>query len=40
MGAFIWEWLPGANGTKTNGTYSLQGTPALEVVKKWMAGTK
>jgi hypothetical protein len=36
MGAFIWEWRPGANGVTDHGTYSLQGTPALEVVKKWM----
>jgi hypothetical protein len=35
MGAFVWEWRPGAKATD-HGTYSLQGSPALEVVKKWM----
>lgn len=35
MGAFIWEWRPGAKPTD-HGQYSLQGTPALEVVKTWM----
>ncbi len=40
IGALIWEWLPGCNGAKTKGSYSLQGTPALEVVKKWMAANK
>lgn len=36
MGAFIWEWWPGAKyGDK--GSYSLQGAPALDVVKKWMS---
>jgi hypothetical protein len=40
MGAFIWEWYPGGkvvNGNFSRGTYSLQSTPALEVVKKWFA---
>jgi hypothetical protein len=40
MGAFIWEWYPGGkvvNGNYSKGTYSLQATPALEVVKKWFA---
>jgi hypothetical protein len=40
MGAFIWEWYPGGkvvNGNFSHGTYSLQSTPALEVVKKWFA---
>lgn len=37
MGALVWEWVPGMDGAKTHGAYSLQGTPALEVVKKWMA---
>jgi len=36
MGAFIWEWYPGGH-YHDRGTYSLQGTPALEVVKKWFA---
>ena len=36
MGAFIWEWYPGGK-FGDRGTYSLQGTPALEVVKKWFA---
>jgi hypothetical protein len=38
MGAFIWEWYPGGkvvDGNFSHGTYSLQATPALEVVKKW-----
>ena len=35
MGAFVWEWKPGSKA-EDHGTYSLQGTPALEVVKKWM----
>jgi len=35
MGAFVWEWRPGSK-PDDHGTYSLQGTPALEVVKKWM----
>jgi hypothetical protein len=35
MGAFVWEWRPGSKA-QDHGTYSLQGTPALEVVKKWM----
>ncbi|HVX86815.1 MAG TPA: hypothetical protein VH253_18680 [Phycisphaerae bacterium] len=38
MGAFIWEWKPGSKPTD-HGTYSLQDTPSLEVVKKWMRGT-
>jgi hypothetical protein len=40
MGAFIWEWYPDGkvvNGNFSRGTYSLQSTPALEVVKKWFA---
>jgi hypothetical protein len=37
MGAFVWEWRPGAKADD-HGSYSLQGTPALEVVQKWMAG--
>jgi hypothetical protein len=40
MGAFIWEWYPEGkvvNGNYSHGTYSLQATPALEVVKKWFA---
>ncbi|HUO10546.1 MAG TPA: hypothetical protein VM008_19745 [Phycisphaerae bacterium] len=37
MGAFIWEWRPGADGAKEHGSYSLQNTLALGVVKKWMA---
>lgn len=36
MGAFFWEWKPGGKPTD-HGSYSLQGEPALEVVKKWMA---
>lgn len=35
MGAFVWEWRPGARPTD-HGQYSLQGSPALDVVKKWM----
>jgi len=35
MGAFVWEWKPGSK-PEDHGTYSLQGTPALEVVKIWM----
>lgn len=38
MGALVWEWRPGANGATEHGAYSLQDTPALEIVKKWMAG--
>jgi hypothetical protein len=34
MGAFIWEWCPDGHFTDS-GTYSLQDTQALEVVKKW-----
>jgi hypothetical protein len=34
MGAFIWEWCPDGKPGDV-GTYSLQGTPALDVVKKW-----
>lgn len=37
MGAFIWEWSPGVDGATNHGSYSLKGTPALEVVKKWFA---
>ena len=37
MGAFVWEWRPGAKPTD-HGQYSLQGSPALDVVKKWMKG--
>jgi len=37
MGAFVWEWRPNADGAKDHGSYSLQNTKALEVVKKWMA---
>jgi len=36
MGALFWEWKPDSKPTD-HGTYSLQGQPALEVVKKWMA---
>jgi hypothetical protein len=36
MGAFIWEWRPGAKPTE-RGSYSLQGSPSLEIVKQWMA---
>lgn len=36
MGALVWEWTPGVDGAKAHGAYSLQGTPALEVVKTWM----
>jgi len=36
MGAFIWEWWPGAK-YGDHGSYSLQGAPALDVVKKWMS---
>jgi hypothetical protein len=39
-GAFIWEWYPDGqvvNKNYSHGTYSLQETPALEVVKKWFA---
>jgi hypothetical protein len=36
MGFFIWEWCPLGHVTD-RGTYSLQDTPALEVVKKWFA---
>ena len=39
MGALIWEWRPGAKATD-HGTYSLQGSPAMEVVRKWMAAGK
>lgn len=35
MGAFIWEWKPGSKPDDA-GTYSLQGLPALDVVKKWL----
>ncbi len=35
MGAFVWEWSPGAD-PKVQHTYSLQGTPAMEIVRKWM----
>jgi hypothetical protein len=35
MGAFVWEWRPGSK-PEDHGTYSLQGEPALDVVKKWM----
>ncbi len=37
MGALVWEWRPGAKATD-HGTYSLQGSPAMDVVKKWMQG--
>ena len=36
MGAFFWEWCPLGHVTD-HGTYSLQDTPSLEVVKKWFA---
>jgi hypothetical protein len=36
MGALIWEWYPGIDGSTWHGAYSLQNTPALDVVKKWM----
>jgi hypothetical protein len=36
MGAFVWEWRPGGK-PEDHGSYSLQGTPALEIVKKWMS---
>jgi len=39
MGALIWEWRPGCKGATEHGVYSLQGTPALDVVKKWMKVT-
>jgi len=39
MGALVWEWRPGAKATD-HGTYSLQGSPAMDVVRKWMAGAK
>ena len=35
MGAFFWEWRPGAK-PEDHGSYSLQGEPALDVVKKWI----
>lgn len=38
MGAFVWEWIPGVDGATRHGTYSLQNTPALEVVKGWWKG--
>jgi hypothetical protein len=38
MGALVWEWRPGADGAHEHGAYSLQGTPALDIIKKWMAG--
>jgi hypothetical protein len=38
MGAFVWEWVPGIDGSKHHGAYTLQNTPALEVVKDWMKG--
>jgi hypothetical protein len=40
MGAFIWEWRPNIDGSTHPGTYSLQKTPALEVVKEWMKGAE
>ena len=43
MGAFIWEWYPEGkvvDGNYSHGTYSLQATPALEVVKKWFSDRK
>ncbi len=36
MGAFVWEWWPGSK-YGDHGSYSLQGAPALDVVKKWMS---
>lgn len=36
MGALVWEWTPGGNGKTDHGTYTLQNTPAMDVVKKWM----
>jgi hypothetical protein len=38
MGAFVWEWVPGIDGATHHGAYTLQNTPALEVVKEWMKG--
>jgi hypothetical protein len=35
MGAFVWEWRPGGKPTD-HGSYSLQGTASLDIVKKWM----
>jgi hypothetical protein len=35
MGAFVWEWRPGGKPTD-HGSYSLQGTPSLEIVRRWM----
>jgi len=39
MGALIWEWAPGTSG-KDKGAYMLRDTPALKVVKEWMAGAR
>lgn len=35
MGAFVWEWRPGGKPTD-HGSYSLQGTPSLDIVRRWM----
>lgn len=35
MGAFVWEWRRGSKPDE-RGSYSLQGTPSLDVVKQWM----
>jgi len=35
MGAFVWEWRRGSKPDE-HGSYSLQGTPSLDVVKQWM----
>ena len=40
MGAFVWEWEPGlkiVNGNFGHGSYSVQGTPSMDVLKKWFA---
>lgn len=36
MGAFVWEWRPGGKPNE-RGSYSLQETPALDIIKKWMS---
>jgi len=38
MGAFVWEWEPTlkiVNGVFPHGSYTVQGTPSLDVLKKW-----
>ena len=37
LGAFFWQWQPGAKATDY-GSYSLQGEPALPLVEHWMSG--